>query len=334
MVQRRRSSSPMANSLTVSNVETAEQRKSRVAEKIDTSLIEVTDFANRHNSFTHNEEFYRLFDSIQANGQTQPIRVRKKKNREGSAIYELVFGRQRLEICKFLGIKVLATIDEDLSDEELLRLQHEENLRDDVDYFANADNLSRLAQLRRENGHYKSDAQFAKEMGVSKATMSRLLSISAIPDFIRDNFLRNQKPHGEIAITNKNGDSEVVELYKQELIPLSFCSEKVAPAVNNASEDKLNKLQRMISSGELSNILIGAKSAKSKANWLLNFLTGQSNHKQNKKIWLKNSKNKDIASIQTTSNGYRIDLKEIALVNLDESEFVEAFEKFIHDLNR
>lgn len=149
---------------------------------LDPGVIEVTKYANRNEIFFKTEEFHELVEQIQSEGQLIAIGVRPSQNPEFE--YQLVYGRRRLEACKELGINVKAVLL-DADDKSLLIKQYLENKRADLSYFEESDNLI----LMKEDGFFKNAKELAAALGISEGKVSQLLSLKALPQWLKDDYL-------------------------------------------------------------------------------------------------------------------------------------------------
>ncbi|MCB1970116.1 MAG: ParB/RepB/Spo0J family partition protein [Geminicoccaceae bacterium] len=119
--------------------------------------------------------FDSLVQSIDENGQDQPIMVRPHPSREDC--FEIAYGRRRREACRRLGRKVRAVVRQ-LDDEELLRLMIRENEeREDLSLYERARFMRALGQAE-----HLSVRQMGKRMGLSPGYVSRLLRLPELPE--------------------------------------------------------------------------------------------------------------------------------------------------------
>ncbi len=119
------------------------------------------------------DEFRELRESIRQHGQDTPITVRPGP---AGGAFEIAAGRRRLEVCRQLGVPVLARV-RPLDDRAMLRAQHDENeRRRDVSAFERA---RWFAAVRDRLG--LSVADLAREFGVDLSTMSTYLRIARLP---------------------------------------------------------------------------------------------------------------------------------------------------------
>ena len=152
--------------------------------KIDTKKILLSPYANRHNEEIYEDkDFLDLVESIKNEGQTVPGLVRPHPKDKG--MYEVVFGHRRFAACKELGIPYLAQIKE-LDDSELVFYMARENaLRKNVAPFS----LCEFWQTWLDRGWVSSIRDISEKAGVSKTQVSRILSISKLPDWMLNGLL-------------------------------------------------------------------------------------------------------------------------------------------------
>ncbi|AWJ94381.1 chromosome partitioning protein (modular protein) (plasmid) [Azospirillum baldaniorum] len=128
------------------------------------------------------EEGLRLLaDSIGAKGQLQPILVREG---EGAEQYIIVAGERRWRACRLAGrASIYAVITKGDPDEIALI---ENTQRQDLDPFELADGI---AKLLGKDGATQADV--ARLIGRSKAEVSRLMAVHALPTEIRNGFTQS-----------------------------------------------------------------------------------------------------------------------------------------------
>ena len=136
-------------------------------------------FANR--SEKELEDISELTSSIKSVGQLQPILIRPKNTENPK--YEIIFGRQRYEACKHLGIDVLAIVKNNLTDQEAALLQHDENnKRNNVSPYSESLNFCNLLS----NKIFKNPKELMNHLDISKSSFYEILSLSKIPKEIVD----------------------------------------------------------------------------------------------------------------------------------------------------
>jgi ParB family chromosome partitioning protein len=129
-------------------------------------------------------EFDELLADIKANGQNDPVTVR----RGSDGAYEVAAGRRRLEVCKRLQRPVLARV-RDLDDQAMLRIQFSENER-----RADISALERARWFAEVRDHLQSSAKdIAAQFGVDPSTFSLYLRLARFPDEILEHLDEPQR---------------------------------------------------------------------------------------------------------------------------------------------
>lgn len=152
----------------------------RTIVELDPARIRRARFTDRHPSFTDDEAFAQLCETIEHHGQMIPVAVRAMA--DGDSDYETVWGHRRIAACRKLGRKVRAVI-----------LQ-QDDLRAVI--FGYTENAKRAATSLIEQGRYfaalieealfASQADLAKTLHISEAQVSGALRVAAIPDEVLD----------------------------------------------------------------------------------------------------------------------------------------------------
>jgi len=157
-----------------------EFKGSIATKKMETALIDESQWANRHATSFTTPAFESLREEIlAAGGNIQPILVRPKGER-----YELVFGHRRFAACKQLGLPVLAMIME-LSDEELFTMMDRENReRVDLSPYEQGEMWRRAV----DGGLFPSINKLASQIGISQSHVTRCIQIARLPQFVLDLF--------------------------------------------------------------------------------------------------------------------------------------------------
>ncbi len=155
------------------------------ARKLDPADIEQSRFPNRHESHFVSAQYRQLKADIQAQGgNVQAILVRPLP---GGPVgkYECVYGHRRLHSCRELGLPVLAIIQPDLSDKDLVALREQENRsRADVSLYERG----LLYQRALDEATYESERKLAEELGVARATLQRCLHAARLAPAILNCF--------------------------------------------------------------------------------------------------------------------------------------------------
>ncbi|MDB5370451.1 MAG: parB-like partition protein [Roseomonas sp.] len=122
-------------------------------------------------------EFEALLEDIRANGQNDPVTLR----RAGEGHFEIAAGRRRLEACRVLGRSVLARVRA-LDEAAMLRIQFSENeRREDISA------LERARWFAEVKGRLNIQAKdVAAQFGLDPSTLSLYLRLSRFPPEIME----------------------------------------------------------------------------------------------------------------------------------------------------
>jgi len=132
---------------------------------------------NPHQARSELGNIQELMDSIKSKGVLEPILVRSKGDR-----FEIIAGERRLIASKNVGLKEIPCIEMDVEQNEAMEIALIENLqRKDLDIFEEADGLNALIDLYSYNHQEVSD-----KIGKARSTITEILSISKVPDKVRE----------------------------------------------------------------------------------------------------------------------------------------------------
>ncbi|WP_419620014.1 ParB/RepB/Spo0J family partition protein, partial [Thiolapillus sp.] len=129
-------------------------------------------------SYTDSDDaFKELRESIEKDGQDEPIHVRKN----GDDLI-LISGRRRLEACRALGRKIICIISTGVANEKEAELEkyRENTIRKNLSAYE----LWQLWQSWLDNGIFESKTAIAKAIGKTRARVSQVFSLTKIPAFI------------------------------------------------------------------------------------------------------------------------------------------------------
>ena len=131
---------------------------------------------NPHQARSELGNLQELMDSIRLKGILEPILVRSLGGR-----FEIIAGERRYLASKNVGLKEIPCIEFDVPENEAMEIALIENLqRKDLDLFEEADGLNALIDLYGYNHQEVSD-----KIGKARSTITEILSISKIPDAVR-----------------------------------------------------------------------------------------------------------------------------------------------------
>jgi ParB family transcriptional regulator, chromosome partitioning protein len=118
-----------------------------------------------------------LTASVREKGLLEPILVRARDKR-----FQIVAGERRYRAALDAGLAEVPCIVKDISDADAMEIALIENLqRKDLDAFEEADGLKALAE---RFGH--THEQIAKQIGKSRSLITETLSLSAMPQEVRE----------------------------------------------------------------------------------------------------------------------------------------------------
>ena len=117
-----------------------------------------------------------LIESIEKHGQKQPALARRVAH-ERDYDYELIYGARRLFVARHLGVQLLVEFRQLDDRAALIEMDIENRVRMDISPYERG--LSYKRWLR--DGHFASQLEIAKSLGVSEAQISRLLRYAELP---------------------------------------------------------------------------------------------------------------------------------------------------------
>jgi ParB/RepB/Spo0J family partition protein len=117
-----------------------------------------------------------LIESIQKHGQKQPALARRRADGNGHE-YELIYGARRLFAARHLGVQLLVELRQIDDRAALIEMDIENRVRMDISPYERG--LSYRRWLR--DGHFASQLEIARSLGVSEAQISRLLRYAELP---------------------------------------------------------------------------------------------------------------------------------------------------------
>lgn len=133
------------------------------------------DFADR--SELEMGDISELAKSIKANGQQEPVLIRKLKRPDGDVKYEVIFGHRRWKAC-LLCHKPLFAIVKDISDKDAAVAQKEENQnRENLSDYSRAFNYKKLLDSKV----FKTQTELAAHLGIPQNSLAVLLNYTKIP---------------------------------------------------------------------------------------------------------------------------------------------------------
>lgn len=179
------------------------------------------------------EKLHELADSIKEHGIIQPLTVRYI----GEKKFELISGERRLKACKLAGLMEVAAYVRKADDEQSMVFALIENIqREDLNALEVAIGYKRLL----EEFDY-TQAQVAERVGKNRTTVTNMLRLLTLPDFIQTALKKNQiaMGHARSLITIEDASDQ------QNLLKKAIASEwsvrQMEDAVRNLDSSSSTK---------------------------------------------------------------------------------------------
>jgi ParB family chromosome partitioning protein len=171
----------------------AERAAGLLVLRLDPKRVRATEFINRdERAFLESDpKFIELKESLRANGQEQPIRVRPLSG-DPIADFEIVSGHRRYRAALALdcelegGFQLLALLDATASESRdlVLKMYRENEERADLSAFEKGS----MFRQWLANEVFPEQAALAAAIGVSDATVTKYLQIAELPSFVLESF--------------------------------------------------------------------------------------------------------------------------------------------------
>src|SRR5215469_665604 len=145
-------------------------------EQVEPASCTLWQFHERFGDELTDESCKELITSIQRHGQRHPVLGRGLARSRGRKI-ELIYGARRLFAATQLGVKLLVDVREMEDREAIVEMEIENRLRADISPYERGMSYRRWLNARL----FPSQAELAKELGVSEAQVSRLLRYADLP---------------------------------------------------------------------------------------------------------------------------------------------------------
>jgi ParB family chromosome partitioning protein len=123
-----------------------------------------------------------VIESLSREGQKHPVLARPARDR--AAKFELIYGARRLFAARHLNQKLLARVREIDDREAFIEMDIENRLRRDISPYERG--MSFRSWLL--GGHFRSQEEIARTLGLSTAQVSRLMKFSELPTAIVNAF--------------------------------------------------------------------------------------------------------------------------------------------------
>lgn len=154
------------------------------ARKLDATLVNASQWSNRHDDSFKNADFHNLKSDIElAGGNVQAIKVRPIQNSNPQR-YEIVFGHRRHRACLELNLPVLALIEAVSEQELFVQMDRENRQRADLRPYEQGEMYRRAL----DHGLYSTVSGLAYAIGASPINISRAIKIARLPQEVLDAF--------------------------------------------------------------------------------------------------------------------------------------------------
>lgn len=162
----------------------AEFDGSDITKRLDPTLVRASHWANRAEDSFKSKKFEELKSEIaSAGGNVQPIKVRRIAGKAEE--YEIIFGHRRHRACLELGLVVLASIEENVSDAELFaQMDRENRQRADLRPYEQGVMYARALN----EGLFPSLRKMAEKLGVNVSDASKAIAIARMPQRVLEAF--------------------------------------------------------------------------------------------------------------------------------------------------
>ncbi len=161
------------------------------------------------------EKIDELARSIKTYGLLQPIIVRHKR---GGAGYQLVVGERRYLACKSLGMRKIAAVVKELTDNAVATVALIENLqREDLNFIEEAEGYARLI----DDFGFTQEV-LAQRIGKSQSTIANKLRLLKLPDRVKSLLVKEEltERHARALLklpTREEQEKMVAEILKKDM---------------------------------------------------------------------------------------------------------------------
>ncbi len=155
------------------------------------------------------EELEELANSIKEKGVIQPLIVRETDDG-----YELITGERRWRASKLAGLKRIPVLIRDVAPQEVLELALIENIhREDLNPIEEAEAYRQLV----EEFHLTQE-EVAKRVGKERSTVTNYLRLLSLPDFVKEEVLKNSISMGHARALLSLGDETSMKELLEKII--------------------------------------------------------------------------------------------------------------------
>lgn len=188
------------------------------------------------------ERLDELADSIKEHGLIQPITVRYI----GEKRFELISGERRLKAAKLAGLKEIPAFIREADDEQSMAFALIENIqREELNPLEVALGYKRLL----EEFDY-TQAEVAKRVGKNRTTVTNMLRLLNLPDFIQSALKANQISMGHARALITIEDEDVQKKILDKVIDSGMSVRQIEEAVRDVSKPSRTKKKTSSSNKE------------------------------------------------------------------------------------
>ncbi|MCH2451096.1 MAG: ParB/RepB/Spo0J family partition protein [Gracilimonas sp.] len=188
------------------------------------------------------ERLDELADSIKEHGLIQPITVRYI----GEKRFELISGERRLRAAKLAGLKEIPAFIREADDEQSMAFALIENIqREELNPLEVALGYKRLL----EEFDY-TQAEVAKRVGKNRTTVTNMLRLLNLPDFIQSALKSNQISMGHARALITIEDEDVQKKILNKVIDRGMSVRQIEEAVRDVSQPSRSNKKKSSSSNK------------------------------------------------------------------------------------
>lgn len=237
--------------------EEGKERKEPHKEGVEKSILKPEDRVNivlfvpvdhiRKNPHQPRKEFDEerldeLADSIKEHGLIQPVTVRYI----GEKRFELISGERRLRAAKLAGLKEIPAFIREADDEQSMAFALIENIqREELNPLEVALGYKRLL----EEFDY-TQAEVAKRVGKNRTTVTNMLRLLNLPDFIQSALKSNQISMGHARALITIEDEDVQKKILNKVIDRGMSVRQIEEAVRDVSQPSRSNKKKSSSSNK------------------------------------------------------------------------------------
>lgn len=146
---------------------------------VDPFKCRMWDMHDRLTEYISEESCRNEIQSVERHGQKTPALGRRLPKHDTHEI-ELIYGARRLFVAQYLNVPLTVELADIDNRDALLQMDRENRLRKDISPYERG--MSYKNWLRK--GHFRSQREIAEALGVSDATVCRLMRFAELPSVV------------------------------------------------------------------------------------------------------------------------------------------------------